>query len=82
MYNSCFPKITYTINVVDLSRLPGYEHYTFDLGDKTFIEDVEFFGYNSMGHPYREEIVLTEITEMLDNPNKNTIKVQNYKTQF
>jgi hypothetical protein len=63
--------------------LPGYEYYKFGLGDKTFIEDVEFFGYNDTdGSPYREEIVLTEISESLDNPSQNTIKVQNYKTQF
>jgi hypothetical protein len=39
------------------------------------MEDVEFFGYNDEGLPYREEIVITEITEVLDSPDKNSIKV-------
>lgn len=82
MLNSCFPQISYTINVAEISQLPNYTHYKSNLGDKTFIEDTEFFGYNINGTPYREEIVLTEISESLDNPSKNTIKVQNYKTQF
>jgi hypothetical protein len=75
MYNSCFPQTTYTINVVEISKLPGFEHFTFELGDKSFVEDVEFFGYNQDHTPYREEIVLTEIKEDLDNPSKNSLKV-------
>jgi hypothetical protein len=75
MYNSCFPQTTYTINVIELSKMPGYENFVFGLGDKTYVEDVEFFGYNQFGSPYREEIVLTEIKEDLDNPTKNSIKV-------
>jgi len=82
MRNSCFPQVQYTIQVAEISQIPGYEYYKFGLGDKTFIEDTEFFGYNSDGDPYREEIVLSEITEMLDDPSKNTITVKNYKTQF
>ena len=83
------PKITYTIDVIDISMLEGYEAYDIDVGDKTFIEDVEFFGYvfeergdTVFKRPYREEVVITEIKEDLDSPEKNQIKVQNYKTQF
>lgn len=83
------PKITYTIDVVDISMLEGYESYEINVGDKTFIEDVEFFGYvfekrgnTIFKRPYREEVVITEIKEDLDSPEKNQIKVQNYKTQF
>jgi hypothetical protein len=39
------PKITYTINVIDVSPLEGYESFEINVGDKTFIEDVDFFGY-------------------------------------
>ena len=82
MRESSFPKVSYNIGVAEISRLPGFEKFTFGLGDKTFVEDPEFFGYTENGVPYKEEIVVTEITENLDNPSANSIKVQNYKTQF
>jgi hypothetical protein len=53
------------------------------VGDKTFIEDTEFFGWylkEGILTPRREEIVVNEITIALDNPGQNEIKVQNYKT--
>jgi hypothetical protein len=67
---------------LELSQLPGYEHYVFELGDRTYIEDVEFFGYSLIDGttPYKEEIVVSEITLELDSPEKNSVKVQNYKT--
>ena len=82
MFNSCFPKLSYTIEVAEISQIPEYQDYEYELGDRTYIEDPEFFGYSKPGVPYREEIVLTEMTDNLDDPSKNTIKVQNYKTQF
>lgn len=84
LHTSAQPKVTYNISVVDVSPLPGYEDYQFDLGDITYIEDREFFGYSLIDGttPYREEIVVSEITTELDAPEKNSIKVQNYKTQF
>lgn len=84
LHASAQPKVTYTINVLDLSQLPGYEGYTFELGDRTYIEDIEFFGWSlaDSSTPYREEIIVTELTQELDSPEKNVIKVQNYKTQF
>ena len=84
LHTSAQPKVTYTINVLELSQLPGYENYKFELGEKSFVEDVEFFGYSLIDGtiPYKEEIVITELTQELDSPEKNSIKVQNYKTQF
>ena len=82
---SAKPKITYNISVLELSRLPGYENFTFALGDKTTIEDTEFFGWvwkEGVQTPYSEEIVVTELTVVFDSPEQNQIKVQNYKTQF
>ena len=83
------PKVTYTINVIDVSVLDDYEGYEFDVGDKTFMEDPEFFGYvfyekdgEFYKKPYKEEVVITEISEHLEAPESNQIKVQNYKTQF
>lgn len=82
-YTSAFPKITYTINVIELSQVEGYSSYYFDVGDKTYIEDTEFFGWNPLtGSPHKEEIIVSEVTFGLDDISKNTIKVQNYKTQF
>ena len=86
LFTSAQPKVTYTINVLELSQLEGYENYTFALGDKTYIEDTEFFGWvwskNGVRTPYHEEIVVSEFTVELDSPEKNTFKVQNFKTQF
>ena len=77
MYNSCYPKVSYTINTLALAKLPGYENFTFNLGDMTYAEDPELFGDTG-----KVEVVITEITENLDDASKNTIKTQNYKTQF
>ena len=86
LFTSAQPKVTYTINVLELSQLEGYENYTFALGDKTYIEDTEFFGWvwskNGVRTPYHEEIIVSEFTVELDSPEKNTFKVQNFKTQF
>jgi hypothetical protein len=60
-----------------LSKLPGYELFKFELGDKTYAEDPEFFGEG-----VREEVIITELNENLDDPSKNTVKVQNFKNQF
>ena len=85
LHTSSQPKVTYNIAVLELSQLEGFENYVFALGDKTTIEDTEFFGWtwiDGVQTPYKEEIVVTEMTTMLDSPEQNQIKVQNYKTQF
>lgn len=81
-YNSCQSQVSYTINVMALENISGYEGFSFDLADKTFIEDVEYFGYDDDGNPYREEVVITEINYVLDELDKDTLKIQNYKNQF
>jgi hypothetical protein len=77
MYNSCYPQVQYSINILELSALPGYELFSFELGDKTHVVDPDFFGSD-----LAEEIVLTEMVENLDDPSKNSAKVQNFKNQF
>ena len=82
---STTPKVSYTINILELSQLEGYENYKFELGDKSYIEDTEFFGWflkDGVYTPYQEEIIISERTVALDSPEQNTLKVQNYKTQF
>ena len=80
--DSVLPKVSYTFSIIDVSGLEGYELYKLNLGDKTWAEDPEFFGYDTNGNPYREEITVTEIIEHLDSPENNSIKVQNYRNQF
>lgn len=82
LYNSCYPKVGYTINVLSLSKMPGYELFVFDVGEKTYAEDEEFFGTDANGYPNRTEIIITEMSEHLDNPSADSIKVQNFKNQF
>ena len=77
MYNSCYPQVAYSINVLELSKLPGYETFSFKLGDKTYAEDPEFFGEGK-----KEKVIITELSENLDDPSKNQIRVQNFKNQF
>ena len=82
---SAQPVVSYTINVVEISQLEGFEWYLFDVGDKTFVEDTEFFGWSSVEDnltPAREEVIVSEVEWHLDEPDQNTITVQNYKTRF
>ena len=82
---SAQPTVSYTINVVEISQLEGYEWYSFDAGDKTYVEDTEFFGWsnhNGVLTPAREEVIVSEVEWHLDEPENNTITVQNYKTRF
>lgn len=88
LHESAQPKVSYTINVVDISQLDEYKPYRFELGDITYIQDIDFFGWEPLEStggiktPYKEEIVVTELTTIFHEPDKATIKVQNYKNQF
>ena len=82
LYTSSFPQVSYTINVLEISQIEGFELYKFKIADKTYIEDTEFFGYDRQGRPYKEEIVISQVKYNLDDPSQNTITVRNYKTQF
>ena len=82
-YTSSRPQIQYTINVMRLNALEDYSSKKFDVGDICYIQDREYFGYNTDGiTPYKLKIIISEITSYLDEPQKDQIKVQNYKTQF
>lgn len=84
--NSCSPKVTYDIGVIDLYAAVEFEEdrpvLEFELGDRTYVEDVEFFGYAKNDKPYQEQIVISEKIYMLDDVSQNQIKVKNYSTQF
>ena len=82
---SAQPAVTYTINVVEVSQLEGLGDYLFDAGDKTYVEDTEFFGWSNKHNvltPAREEVIVSEVEWHLDEPENNVITVQNYKTRF
>ena len=83
-YTSSRPRLQYDINVMRLQALDDFSSKVFDVGDLCYIVDREFFGYNKDDEttPYKLQIVISEITSNFDNPEKDTIKVQNFKTQF
>ena len=99
---SAQPKVSYTIDILEVSQIEGLENYDFRVGDKTFIEDTDFFGYLYQAvqiaeqeegseelplvitarSPVREEVIVSEVEWHFDEPDNNTITVQNYKTRF
>jgi hypothetical protein len=94
MYNSCYPQVAYSINVLALGGMTDqfgnpydplglgtdYSGFEIGIGDKTWVEDEEFFGRDENGNIVKEPVTITEISENLDSPDKNLIKVQNFKT--
>lgn len=82
-YTSSRPQVSYNISVIRISSIEEFKNKVFNLGDISYIKDTEFFGYEQDGiTPYREEVVVSEITSNFDAPQNDEIKVQNYKTQF
>lgn len=77
------PKVSYSISLIDIGILPNNEEYIFNIADTTYIEDIGLFGINpKTGLPNRLKVIISEIEESLDEPKNNSIKVQNYTTQF
>ena len=84
---SCKPKITYDIGVVDIAAAYEYEEDRIvlesELGDRTYVEDTEFFGYQKdKVTPYWEMVVVSEKIYNLEDASQNQTKVKNYSTQF
>lgn len=82
------PQIEYNLDVVDVSVLIDpetqwdYSPYAFEVGDISSIIDTQYFGYDKNGTPRAEKVVVSEVTYNLDSPEKNSIQIQNYSTQF
>jgi hypothetical protein len=52
------------------------EDYEVDLGDITYIEDIDFFGINSItGLPNKEKVLVSEIDFSLDLSQEDNIQV-------
>lgn len=85
-YTSSRPKISYNISVIRLNALDEYKGKKFNVGDISFIEDKEFFGYvkgeDAWKTPYHEKVLISESTSWFDSPEKDTFTIQNYKTKF
>jgi hypothetical protein len=74
--------VSYNISVLRLTGIEGFELKDFQLGDISYVEDIDFFGYTYITHgneqvktPYREKVVITEVTYNFDEPKKDTFKV-------
>lgn len=82
-YTSSRPQIQYDIQVIRLNALSEFRYKIFNLADKTYIQDTDFFGYEADGiTPYKQEVIVSQIVYNFDTPNEDSITVQNYKTQF
>ena len=82
-YTSSRPQLSYDINVLRLSRIEEFSSKVFNLGDICYIQDREFFGYLRDGFtPYKEKILVSKVSTFLDQPEKDVLTVQNYKTRF
>ena len=84
-YTSSRPQISYNISVVRISSIEGFENKIFKIGDISFIQDTEFFGYTEIDGiktPIKEKVVVSVVTSYFDEPSKDSFTVQNYKTQF
>ena len=84
-YTSSRPQIQYNISVTRISSIEEFKNKVFHLGDIAFIQDTEFFGYvyiNGIKTPYKEKVLISEVTSYFDQPELDSFKVQNYKNQF
>ena len=82
-YTSSRPQLSYSINVLRLSSLEEYSSKIFHLGDICYMQDREFFGYLSDKiTPYKERILVSKISSFFDQPEKDVLTIQNYKTRF
>lgn len=85
---NAWPKTKYTIGVFDIEKIPEFSAYTFKVGQRSYIEDPEFFGYtysgtnNEIRTPIRKEVVITERSRNFDDPSKSIITIQTYKNQY
>lgn len=88
LLESSRPSIEYDISVYDISQANDflnndtYSLYQYDLGDITYIEDIEFFGKDEFGTPYKEQVIISSIENNLDSPEHDKISIKNYKTRF
>ena len=76
------PKTEYSVDVLDLRTVEGYEFLDFYVGDTVYVEDTEMFGYDSNGRPERVDFIISEIDFNLSKPIETSLTVQSYRTPF
>ena len=85
-YRSARPQVSYNISIMRVSALEEFKYKVFKLGDITYVQDEEFFGLiksrDGFMTPYRERVVISEMTSYFDEPDKDSFTVQNYKTNL
>ena len=86
---SAQPKVSYTIDVSEVSGIEELENYYFEVGDQTYIEDSNFFGNiktevdgEIFTTPIKEQVIVSIVEWHLDDLENNKLTIQNYKTQF
>lgn len=84
-YESSRPQLSYSISVIRLNDLEEYKAKKFKCGDLCYVQDTDFFGtinINGVITPKKEQVIISELSIFFDEPNKDSIKVQNYKSKF
>lgn len=82
-YTSSRPQVSYNISVLRVSSLEDFKNKIFNVGDISYIQDTEFFGYEAdRKTPYKEQVIISEVSSFFEEPDKDFFTVQNYKTQF
>lgn len=82
-YTSSRPQVSYNISVLRVSSLEDFKNKIFNVGDISYVQDTEFFGYEAdRKTPYKEQVIISEVSSFFEEPDKDFFTVQNYKTQF
>lgn len=82
-YTSSRPQVSYNISVLRVSSLENFKNKIFNVGDISYVQDIEFFGYEAdRKTPYKERVIISEVISFFEEPDKDSFTVQNYKTQF
>ena len=82
-YTSSRPQVSYNISVLRVSSLEDFKNKIFNVGDISYVQDIEFFGYEAdRKTPYKEQVIISEVASFFEEPDKDFFTVQNYKTQF
>ena len=82
-YTSSRPQVSYNVSVLRVSSLEDFKNKIFNVGDISYVQDTEFFGYEAdRKTPYKEQVIISEVSSFFEEPDKDFFTVQNYKTQF
>lgn len=69
------PKVSYNLAVYEVSEQEGLQNYKFNVGDKTYIEDTQFFGYHHNIVEKFKDFVATDDTITLPRDVSDVLNV-------